>query len=458
MWAGRRRLTFAGAGLTANKRFVCEKSPLLASGVTNKWSWGNVQTHLTEWSGMEILFMKLNFGRLLRLASFVCFSGNLTAQTDLPKLAAANNAFAFKLLKQLNADHPGGNLFVSPYSAATVLQMAANGAGGQTKQEMQEVLETTGLAPAALAAASQAARGILNAKDTNLILTTANALWYRQGSSIKSGFLVANQTVFSSTLMPLDFSNVPAAERLVNQWASDQTRGRITGIADGLITPATDLILATAIYFKGAWLDPFDQQLTKPRSFHPAAGAAKRVPMMELSQQFQYRQGSGYQAVRLPYMGGDLAMYVFLPDPGSSPARLGQIMNGDKWRRVTMPGFHEREGTVVLPKFKLEQTLELNSPLQSLGMKTAFRPKAADFSGMFSDAHFISAVVQKAFVEVGETGTEAAAVTLVLSEAPSAVVMNPPPPFELTVDRPFLFAIVDARSEMILFLGVVNQL
>ncbi len=179
--------------------------------------------------------------------------------------------------------------------------------------------------------------------------------------------------------------------------------------------------------------------------------------MMQMSKKFTYRKGSDYQSVRLPYMGGDLAMYVFLPDTNSSPAKLLQIMSGNSWRSVTMPGFSEREGFLQLPKFKLENTLGLNQPLEALGMKTAFKPEKADFSGMFSDPHFISKIVQKAFVEVNEEGTEAAAVTE-LAVASMGIEMDPPKPFQMIVDRPFLFAIVDARSGMILFMGVVNQL
>jgi serine protease inhibitor len=381
------------------------------------------------------------------------------AESDLSRLAAANNTFTFKLLKQLATEQPGASVFVSPYSAATALQMAANGASGLTKTEMQKALETTGLSTASLNAASKAAVELLNPKDTNVILTTANALWYRRGAAVKPGFLEANQKFFSSTIKALDFANAHAAEAEINQWASDQTRGRISGIANGMIDPVyTDLVLANAIYFKGKWLEPFDDKLTKERPFHPAAGAVKNLPMMQMSKKFTYRKGSGYQAVRLPYMGYDLAMYVFLPDPGSSPAKLLQIMNGDNWRRVTLPGFSERDGLVVLPKFKLENTLDLNTPLKALGMKTAFDDKQADFSGMFSDRHFISEVWQKALVEVSEEGTEAAAVTAIGVPASSAFEEKPPKPFEMIVDRPFLFTIVDARSEMILFMGMVNDL
>jgi serpin B len=406
--------------------------------------------------------MKTKF--CLTLAAFVIAGVQIifAAETDLSKLAAANNTFAFKLLKQLSAEQPVASVFVSPYSAATALQMAANGAGGQTKTEMQQVLETSGLSTAALNAASKAAAELLNSKDTNIILTTANALWYRQGSQIKPSFLAANQNIFSSTIKPLDFGNVRAAEAEINQWASDQTHGRITGIANGMVDPVyTDLILANAIYFKGRWYDPFDVKLTKNRLFQPGTGASKNLPMMEMSKKFSYRKGSGYQAVRLPYIGYDIAMYVFLPDPGSSPAKLLQIMNGGNWRRVTMPGFSERAGLVALPKFKLENSLDLKPALQALGMKTAFnttKPEPdTDFSEMFRDPHHISAVRQKAFVEVSEEGTEAAAVTTIKVDA-VGIEMNPPKPFEMIVDRPFLFAIVDARSEMILFMGVVNDL
>ena len=407
--------------------------------------------------------MKTKLCFLLAIVWTAGFKLSVAAESDLSKLAAANNTFAFKLLKQLSTQQPAASIFVSPYSAATALQMAANGAAGQTKTEMQQVLETTAISTTALNEASKAAASLLNPKDTNVILTTANALWYRQGAAVKPGFLEANQKFFSSTVKALDFGNAPAAEAEINQWASDQTHGRITGIANGMIDRVyTDLVLANAIYFKGKWLDPFDAKLTKERPFHPAAGAVKNLPMMEMSKKFTYRKGSGYQAVRLPYMGYDLAMYVFLPDPGSSPAKLLQIMNGNNWRRVTLPGFNERDGLVVLPKFKLENMLELNEPLKALGMKTAFNNQKsqpdADFSGMFSDAHHISEVRQKAFVEVSEAGTEAAAVTGVDMPLSASFEENPPKPFEMIVDRPFLFAIVDARSEMILFMGLVNNL
>jgi len=336
------------------------------------------------------------------------------------------------------------------------LQMVANGSVGRTRAEMDQALGTTNLSVYDVNLAGRAAGRLLSSDNTNLILTTANGLWYRQGTALKPSFADATQKYFQATIQALDFGNPTAAEATINQWATDQTHGRITGIADGIITPVTDLILANAIYFKGKWIDPFDPTQTKNRPFHSVAGAEKTVPMMQMSETFMYRKGSGYQAVQLPYMGGHLAMCVFFPDFGYSPARLLKIMNGDKWQHVTMPGFDEHPGLVVLPKFKLETTMALVPSLQALGMKAAFTP-SADFSGMFSDPHQLSEVRQKAFVEVNEQGTEATAVTEI-GVAVSGIEPAPPNPFEMIVDRPFLFAIVDNWSEMILFMGVVNEL
>ena len=157
--------------------------------------------------------MKTKLILFLAVVWVMGFNLCVAAESDLSKLAAANNTFAFKLLKQLSTQQPRESVFVSPYSAATALQMAANGAAGRTKTEMQQVLETTGLSMASLNAASKAASELLNPKDTNVILTTANALWYRQGAAVKPGFLEANRSFFSATVKALDFGTFPRRRR-----------------------------------------------------------------------------------------------------------------------------------------------------------------------------------------------------------------------------------------------------
>ncbi len=372
--------------------------------------------------------------------------------TDQQALAAANNGFAFKLLKQLAKEQPVANIFISPYSASTVLQMVGSGAAGQTKTEMQSVLGTTGLSSAVVNGANKDIAQSLNNRNTNVILTTANAIWYRQGATVKPEFIACNQQFFGATVAPLNFAD-PHSVDVINSWASEKTHGKISRIADGMISRDTQLFLANAVYFKGKWAEPFDVKDTKDRPFHLRGGGQKTVPMMTQTKTFTYRHGTGYQAVRLPYQDENLAMYVFLPDTNSSPEKLLGIMNGDTWQRVTKPGFSEKEGTVVLPKFRLEYSVELNQPLQSLGMKTAFDMDKADFSGIAPQL-FISHARQKTFVEVKEEGTEAAAVTGIAVEA-NGIAMPPPNPFKMIVDRPFLFLIEDNQTGTILFMGVM---
>jgi serpin B len=371
---------------------------------------------------------------------------------DQQKFAAANNGFAFKLLKQLAKEQPAANIFISPYSASTVLQMVGNGAAGRTRTEMQQVLGTTGLPPAVVNRANKDIAQSLNNGNTNVILTTANAIWYREGAPVKPEFIACNQQFFGATVAGLNFQD-PHSVDIINAWANEKTHGKISRIADGMIDPVwTRLFLANAVYFKGKWADPFDAKDTKDRPFHLRGGGEKDVPMMTQTKTFTYRRGTGYQAVRLPYESENLAMYVFLPDTNSSPEKLLGIMNGDTWQRITKPGFSEKEGTLVLPKFKLEYGVELNQALQALGMKTAFDLDKADFSGIAPQL-FISHARQKTFVEVKEEGTEAAAVTGIA--VPLSSSMPPPNPFEMIVDRPFLFLIEDNQTGTLLFMGVM---
>ena len=374
------------------------------------------------------------------------------SDADRQRLASADADFAFKLLKEISKEQPGSNIFISPYSASTALQMVCNGARGQTVSEMQRVLGTTGMAAEILNGANRGFDKSLNGRDTNVILNVANAIWCQAGAAIKPEFIACNQRFFGATVGTLDFGD-PRSVSVINDWASEKTHGRITHIADGLLSSLTRVFLANAVYFKGKWEEPFEVKATKDRPFHLRGGRQKQMPMMEQSRKFTYRKGSGYQAVRLPYLGWSLGMYVFLPDPGSSPEKLLSIMTGDTWGRVTRPGFSERQGTLVLPKFRLEYRVELEQPLKALGMKSAF--SKADLSGIADGPLFISAVRQATFVEVNEEGTEAAAVTGVPGS--KGIEMDPPKPFQMIVDRPFLFLIADEQTGVILFMGVVFE-
>jgi serine protease inhibitor len=376
--------------------------------------------------------------------------GNCRAD-GAPPIAASDAAFSFNLLRQLAQDQPGTNISISPYSAATVLQMVGNGAVGRTQAEMQQVLGTSGLSSANVNAAHKSIAGALKDANNQVVLETADAIWYRSGIKIRPEFLAANREFYDATVDALDFSD-PHAAQVINDWASDKTHGKITHIADGMIDPGSArLFLADAVYFKGKWSHPFEIKDTKERPFNLRSGDQKQVPMMAQTRNFNYLDGSDYQVVRLPYAGENLAMYVFLPVRDSSLADLAGKLTGDTWERIRRQ-FRSADGTVVVPKFKVGYGVELKRPLESLGMKLAFDAGRADFSGIAPHL-YISAAIQKTFVDVNEEGTEAAAVTGI---AVTATAMRlPSPPFQMVVDRPFLFLIEDRPTQTILFLGLI---
>ncbi len=385
-------------------------------------------------------------GLLICFASLAVWADSTA---DPARLAAANTGFAFDLLKQIAKEQPDTNVFISPFSVSSVLQMVGNGAAGETGTEMQRVLKTAGLPAGSL---NEACRN-LNQSLTSLpdvTLNLANGIWYQKEIQLKPGFVSENKNYFLAELAGVDFGNPKSADT-INDWADKETRGKIKDVVQFPFPPLTRVILANAIYFKGKWVKPFDKSQTKPHVFH-LPGGEEQAPLMWQRGHFNYQEGDGFQAVQLPYAGGRLRMYLFLPDTNSSPAKLLADLNSETWRDKILPQFVEREGTLALPRFKLNYDVELNNPLEALGMTSAFT-LAANFSAMADEPLYISAVKQKSFVDVNEEGTEAAAVTTVVMK--SLAIRAPVKPFEMIVDRPFFFVIGDDQTQSILFMGVV---
>jgi serpin B len=194
---------------------------------------------------------------------YLCASLAGICQADgPPPVTVSDAAFSFNLLRQLAQDRPGANISISPYSAATVLEMVGNGAVGRTRAEMQQVLGATGLSPDNVNAGRKNAANALKSANNQVVLETADAIWYRSGIKIRPEFLAVNQGFYDATVDALDFSD-PHAVDVINSWAGEKTHGKITRIADGMIDPSnTRLFLVDAVYFKGKWSHPFEP---KPR-------------------------------------------------------------------------------------------------------------------------------------------------------------------------------------------------
>lgn len=369
------------------------------------------------------------------------------------KLIDANNRFGFALLHELREGDKEKNILLSPTSIVLALAMTYNGAAGETEGAMAKAMSLENMDRETLNQAVLDLRQSLQNVDPKVELTIANSLWARQGVRFKQQFLQTNRRYFGAQVSVLDFAD-PNAPNTINRWVDSHTKGKIKKIVDN-IPNDTVMFLINAIYFNGKWQKLFDKSLTQQKPFHLANGEQKPVQMMAQSGRFAYLKGEGFQMVSLPYGSGRLGMVIALPDEGVSLGEWLGTLNAEKWKEWTSR-LAMNEGELQLPRFKVDYDKTLNNVLKSLGMEVAFIPDRADFSGMRDERDlFLQKVHHKAVVEVNEEGTEAAAVTSVQVGITS--VQQPRPPFKMVVDRPFLFAIRDTRTGMVLFLGAVYE-
>jgi serine protease inhibitor len=370
-----------------------------------------------------------------------------------PKLSEANAKFGFKLYSELLRESAGKNLFISPSSIALCLTMAYNGASGETQKAMASALETQSMNLDQLNHAYADLRAALTNPDGEIQLQIANSLWARQGLPFKPDFIQRNKDYFGAQVTALNFGD-PSAPATINQWVNTNTNGKISKIVDQIDSNAV-LFLINAIYFKGTWSKAFDKAKTHPQDFTPASGSARQVPMMSQSGKYQYLETNDFQAVSLPYGGGRVSFYVFLPSSSSDLSKLEKTLTYDNWQKW-MGQFRSTNGDISLPRFRVDYDVSLNDALKALGMGVAFDDSRADFSGMIQMSGqrvFISRVKHKTYAEVNEEGTEAAAVTS--TEMRTTAMRVEPQRFRMVVDHPFFCAIRDNTTGEMLFMGSI---
>lgn len=369
------------------------------------------------------------------------------------RLVEGGTRFGFNLFHILLDEAPGENIFISPASVSMALAMTLNGAAGETFDAMERTLQLQGMSREEVNSAFADLKTILQNPDPRVKMAVANSLWVREGDSFHEDFLGRNRDYFDAAVAALNF-DLPGSADTINGWVKDSTGGKIEEIVEGPIDPLTVLFLINAIHFKGAWSEQFDPQQTREIPFTLADGSRKQHPLMFQSGSYRYLKGERFQAVSLPYgEKGRVSMYVFLPDPGSSLPEFCRELTPENWAQW-LASFGELEGEIGLPRFKFEYEASLNGALKTLGMAVAFDPAEADFGGMrpVPPNLFISEVKHKTFVEVNEEGTEAAAATSVEMRLTAM-----PERFNMIVDRPFFFAIVDDKTDSILFIGSVSE-
>jgi len=385
---------------------------------------------------------------------------SFTATPEVKSTVDGNTAFAIDLYQKLK-DRPG-NLFFSPYSISTSLAMTYAGARGGTETEMAKVLHfNLAQTNLPLAFGELASRMNRIQRWNRITLAAANSLWCQQDYRFTDTFLNLVHKYYRADARPVDFKrSAPAAANEINHWVERETKGKIRGAVEpGQFTDLTRLVLCNAIYFKGKWQHQFKKSDTEPAPFHVTTNETVTVPMM--SQKAHFRQAhsddDSVELLDLPYSGTDLSMIILLPQIEYASPDVENPGLPDLERKLTAENLrtwleeldqaNSHETRVALPRFATTQSFELAKELKSMGMASAFDDTTANFYGMDGTTNLvISDVIHKAFVDVDESGTEAAAVTI-------SMVRTAGMAGRFIVDHPFIFLIRENGSGTILFLG-----
>jgi len=375
------------------------------------------------------------------------------------KVVEANNRFALDLYSVLTAENPNGNLFFSPWSISSALAITYEGARGSTADEIRSVLYFPEDNSTRRAGYKEITDGLFGGS-SGYALENANALWAEQTYSFLPSYLATTSEYYSAHVTNLDFINSPEESRkTINQWVEGKTRNRIQDLLPpGSIDSATTLVITNAIYFKGTWASQFKKENTADADFMVTPSTTVRVPMMKRTDaeaKYWYTETDTLQVLGMPYAhqnGRELAMLVILPKDQELGA-AERSLDAGKLSELRQSLVYERV-MVYFPRFKLETDYRMAGTLTEMGMPSAFIPGQADFSGMDGTTNLaVSDVFHKAYVDVNEEGTEAAAATAVPMYKSMDISYEPIPLFR--ADHPFIFLIQDSGNGNILFMGKV---
>lgn len=377
----------------------------------------------------------------------------------MEQLSTANTRFALDLFRTLNENDPTGNIFISPISISSALAMVVMGTRGTTAAQVSKALYFNTVEE--IHSRFQSLNADINKRGAPYILKLANRLYGEKTYNFLPEFLASTQKMYGAELASVDFQHTSEdARKVINEWVKGQTEGKIPELlVAGVVDSTTKLVLVNAIYFKGNWQEKFMKEATTDTPFRLNKKDTKIVKMMYQKKKFPYGyiQDLKCRVLELPYQGAELSMVILLPDDiedeSTGLKKIEKQLTLEKLREWTKPeNLDLIEVNVHLPRFKLEESYNLNSHLARLGIEDLFNSKA-DLSGMSGARDlFISKVVHKSFVEVNEEGTEAAAATAGI--ATFCMLM---PEENFVVDHPFIFFIRHNPSANILFLGRLSS-
>ncbi|MFO7810681.1 MAG: serpin family protein [Candidatus Delongbacteria bacterium] len=370
--------------------------------------------------------------------------------------AESNNIFMVKAYKVLTEKEKNNNIFISPFSISSALAMTYAGSAGSTESEMAHALEFSKNTVAFHKSFGNMTEKINSvSKKGNLELSIANSLWLAEGYEFLDEFLRINNTYYNTETTNLDFSESVTARKRINDWVAEKTKDKIKDlIPKGILDALTKLVLTNAVYFKAEWKDQFKERMTNKDTFFTSEAKSAEIEMMNQKKRFNYAENDEAQFIEMPYKGNDASMFVLLPKKKSGLDNIEKKLTWEYIEKLTA-NMEPEQVDVYFPKYKMSLKYELREILNELGMKKAFN-KGADFSKMNGNRDlYISAVIHKTFIEVDETGTEAAAATAVVMRMKSAM---PDPEFKtFKADHPFFYFIKERSTGAVLFAGRVSN-
>ncbi len=369
---------------------------------------------------------------------------------NIKTIVKSDNAFGLEIFQKIvSEDNNSKNVFISPTSIQLALAMTYNGADGTTKDAMATALKKNNLDANSINNSYKSLTQFLEQADSNVVLEIANAIYYKEGFTVKSDFIESNTTNYNAEVKELDFKSKKSVD-IINNWVASNTNNKIETIIDEL-SPNAVMVLLNAIYFYGSWEKEFNPELTMLRPFSIDANSKVDVKSMYTKDTLGYYAHDKFELLEIPYGNGNYNMCLFLPKMNTTVDDFISIMNLTNWENW-ISSIKKTDLTANIPKFSFEYEIPLKEILSSMGMSEAFS-LSANFSNINKEEGlFISEVFHKTFVDVSEKGTEAAAVTNI-----GIKMMSLPlePPIIVEFNRPFVFAIVEKQTDAIVFLGKV---
>ncbi len=392
------------------------------------------------------------------LCFFSCLLPFMISANNHPGVVDGNNKFAFKLFQQVQGGTTGTNQFYSPFSISTALAMVYAGARNETALQMSQTLNFD-LSDKFHSKYKHLLDRMKAGTEGKIKLNIANGLWAQKNFQFLDSYFGIVKSNYHSELKNVDFTDDIKREttrKEINSWVERNTNNKIKNIlSQDDLTALTRLVLVNAIYFFGDWASPFKNSSTIHDKFSLIDGTHTTVPFMNQHGRYNYYEDSKIKALEIPYTDNKASMVIFLPNTTDGIAALAKTFEFNYYQNI-LESLQNTDVRLSLPKFKIDFKLELGTTLSQMGMSLAFSPDSADFSGMTGKPNlFISKVIHKAFINVDEKGTEAAAATAVVM----TMTMSPRQPEAkiFDADHPFLFLIKDNTTGSILFMGKIMK-